>query len=134
MKELREKIKQILLDGCEQSYSSVIENGEFKENIVCCDRDIKLLKLFKQLLLEREKEVSKLVICSALKTRNGMIIKGHRHADCIRGASEITSLSRDDIIMGEQGFITSENKFVSREEAHQIHFGKPGKLFSEDIY
>lgn len=81
--------------------------------------------------MTKHKEI---IICSAIQTKLGRVIKGHRHHDCIRTASRIPSISHDDIINRVEGFITSQNRFVGREEAHLIHLGLDGILFSEDIY
>ena len=87
---------------------------------------------------------SEFVICSAIATQSGRIIRGHRHHDCIR-----TALGMGDKLMpntpAAQGFITSCNRFVNREEALQLQEAagiKPAHggqyhtqcLFSEDLY
>jgi len=86
----------------------------------------------------------KLVICSAIKFGNGMIIKGHRHNDCFRTARGIKALELKEVKNNVQGFITSENKFVKRRTALKIAV-KAGQvlkrkeneselLYSEDLY
>jgi hypothetical protein len=83
-------------------------------------------------------------ICAAIKTPSGEIWRGHRHNDCIRTAG-LSNVSRDEIGASEQGFITSRNRFVSREEAARLQAAagvvsaSSGKqpawlLFSEDLY
>jgi hypothetical protein len=87
---------------------------------------------------------SEFVICSAIATQSGRIIRGHRHHDCIR-----TALGMGDKPMSNtpiaQGFITSCNRYVDREEALQlqkaagikpVHGGQyhTRYLFSEDLY
>jgi hypothetical protein len=82
-------------------------------------------------------------ICCAVKATDGTIIRGHRHADCfhsiVRRKKEISKAWED------QGFITSKNRYVDREEGFLLHKKakiksvnpegyRPGWLFSEDLY
>ena len=89
-------------------------------------------------------------ICAAIRTIGGKIIRGHRHHDCIHTLSQIPidnvsdyrDYERDE---NSQGFITSKNRFVSREEGYQLQI-KAGiesvaeggyrheRLYSEDLY
>lgn len=89
-----------------------------------------------------EKEIC---ICAALKTASGVIIRGHRHGDCIQTAARMKKLTRHDVMDSEQGFITSKNRFVSRIVGRKLQDaavipsadkeGYRGKtLFSEDLY
>lgn len=88
----------------------------------------------------REEEVC---ICAAVKTTDGYIVRGHRHADCIR------SIKNMELKMSNspeaQGFITSRNRYVTREQGRKLQdkAGIPsadkggymkGTLFSEDLY
>lgn len=86
-------------------------------------------------------------ICAAVKFTkdNGeeLVIRGHRHGDCF-----YNKFKRDDNKLWkekEQGFITSKNRFVSREEGRKLQDAAgiksvsdegyvPGTLFSEDLY
>ena len=80
----------------------------------------------------------------------GSIYTGKRHSDAINAAAEATGKTP---VTGEQGFVTSTGRFVSREEAAKIAFsagqitaaskGEPRpetgreekeKLFSEDLW
>lgn len=85
-----------------------------------------------------------IVICAAIKTRHGEVIRGHRHADAIhtalREGHKLTDLS-----FADQGFVTSYNRYVSRETGRKIQDVAgipsaspegymPGTLFSEDLY
>lgn len=83
-------------------------------------------------------------ICAAIKDVDGIIYRGHRHADCISLAMEC---GKKLPFTGEskwQGFITSKNRFVNRYEGYelQIAAGIPSasggyrgeRLFSEDLY
>ena len=66
--------------------------------------------------------------------------RGHRHGDCMRSAIEAKHSPE-----GAQGFMTSKNRFVGREEGRKLQDaagiksvdreGYRGKtLFSEDLY
>jgi hypothetical protein len=83
-------------------------------------------------------------ICAAIVSENGELIRGHRHRDC-----------RDTIIRKggkpsknweDEGFMTSCNRFVNRQEGMEIMLSISWKsknpegyqlcgwLFSEDLY
>lgn len=76
----------------------------------------------------------------------GIVITGHRHGQCIWTMCCLTGLrtgAKADDATGdhEQGFLTSTNRFVNREEAAIIHMNNGGhlsystkELFSEDLY
>lgn len=82
------------------------------------------------------------IIKSAIKYPNGKIFTGKRHNNCFEEAwKKNEPLPKKG--SREQGFMTSENKFVSREEAAKIALrnGQVEKLkfsetrlFSEDLY
>lgn len=72
----------------------------------------------------------------------GIVICGHRHHNCIYIMCAITGKMQHEINGEEQGFLTSKNRFVSREEALKIAFEckqitkslNDRILFSEDLY
>jgi hypothetical protein len=72
--------------------------------------------------------------------QTGLVFSGHRHGQCIYSKCAITGLRDCESGENEQGFLTSKNRFVSREEAAQIAFDssqiKQSKisLYSEDLY
>lgn len=82
-------------------------------------------------------------ICAAIQTKEGQVIRGHRHVNCMTtaanmGLSIISSASA-------QGFVTSRNRFVGREEGRALQeaagiasVNRDGYrgliLFSEDLY
>lgn len=83
------------------------------------------------------------VICAAVKTTKGLVIRGHRHADCIHTIKRMGL--KPSHSPKAQGFITSQNKYVTRERGRIIQDnagilsaspeGYMGKtLFSEDLY
>ena len=104
------------------------------------------------------------IICSAIwfkdnkkhchQPRNidsGFVVCGLRHHNCFNTVGVVLSLSgnenilREDKIKTVQGFLSSNNEFVTREEgfiiateANQIkedvEIRKSGKLYSEDIF
>jgi hypothetical protein len=94
-------------------------------------------------------------ICAAIQMPDGYVIRGHRHDDCylnLFGLRKRDDPSQPRYTKAEghaaiQGFVTSWNRFVGREEAMTLqriagagsaysHDGKlHGKiLFSEDLY
>jgi hypothetical protein len=70
----------------------------------------------------------------------GLVFSGHRHGQCIYSKFAITGLKDNESGENEQGFLTSKNRFVSREEAAQIAFDtgqikqSTTSLYSEDLY
>lgn len=75
----------------------------------------------------------------------GLVITGHRHGQCIWTISSLTGLrtvtnAPDGVGEHEQGFLTSRNRFVDREEAAIIAFDanqineEKQTLFSEDLW
>jgi hypothetical protein len=87
--------------------------------------------------------MKEICICAAVICTDGMIIRGHRHRDCIKAI-----ISRNKEMKREynaQGFITSSNRFVTREEGFllqqeaEIKSANPegytgNCLYSEDLY
>jgi len=83
-------------------------------------------------------------ICAAVKATDGTIYRGHRHRDCFD--TIIRKKKKIDQAFSSQGFITSCNRFVSREEgfilqhkagiksANPEGYNTAGWLFSEDLY
>ena len=74
----------------------------------------------------------------------GVVFCGHRHSQCIHTKCALTGLRDAESGAHEQGFLTSENRFVGREEALEIALREGqilnpsairGKhLYSEDLY
>jgi hypothetical protein len=72
----------------------------------------------------------------------GLVFSGHRHGQCIYTKCSLTGLSDCESGANEQGFLTSKNRFVSREEALEIALSQNqvdisfvgSKLYSEDLY
>ena len=90
---------------------------------------------------ERPQEVC---LCAAVLLRDGRVIRGHRHDDCIHNVAKRPDA--DALEIDEQGFLTSHGRFVGREvgarlmrEAGHVSAdtGKPFTgtlLMSEDLY
>lgn len=83
-------------------------------------------------------------ICAAIRLDDGEVFRGHRHNDAIRTAGN-AGVERARIHRAEQGFITSRNRFVGREEGAALQRAAgivsaqtgalpEGMLFSEDLY
>ncbi len=124
-KQLREEFRdKVLVHGSNSFISEIQDNPEL------------IMEIFNQVLKQQREEI----ICSAIKTSGNVVIRGHRHSDCIRTLEKMKNSDYKKIDM--QGFITSKNRFVGRKEAMgiQIEAGKMPKdnrgidLFSEDVY
>lgn len=71
--------------------------------------------------LERE-EVLRIRGFSPYNVDRGIVFSGWRHANCIYQAVAIFGKPACELGEVEQGFLTSKNRFVGREEAGQIAF------------
>ena len=89
---------------------------------------------------KKEAHVPEIVICAAIVTANGTIIRGHRHNDAIAAAQ-----TRHLGMGPQQGFITSRNRYVDRKQGLKIQLAagiasadpggyRGGELYSEDLY
>jgi len=93
----------------------------------------------KDLLLKREDFPS-----SHLRPTNvdkGIVFCGYRHLQCLYQMIAMTGLNQHEAGEEIQGFLTSKNRFVNREDAKNIAFNarqitRVPKyiLFSEDLY
>lgn len=93
-----------------------------------------------------------IVVCAAIRLPDGRIFRGHRHTDCIMTAKQVYEFTGrygdarwHPSMCEDQGFITSRNRYVSREEALRLQLAagipsaspsgyRAGELFSEDLY
>ena len=70
----------------------------------------------------------------------GVVLCGHRHGHVIAQIGSILALKQFETGENVQGFLTSKNRFVDREEAHKIFILSGGtpeysdELYSEDLY
>ena len=88
--------------------------------------------------------MKEICICAAVKSVDGVIIRGHRHRDCVEGV--IRRGMKPDKDFYAYGFITSKNRYVDREEGFVLQinariksanpegYNSAGWLFTEDIY
>lgn len=87
--------------------------------------------------------MKEIVICAAVKTTKGRVYRGHRHHDCIRAIKDRGL--KVSLTPKSQGFITSKNRYVTREQGRKLQDAagiesvSPGgymgtTLFSEDLY
>lgn len=85
--------------------------------------------------------MNEICICAAIKTKKGIVIRGHRHVDCYY-TMERMGIHEPD---ADQGFVTSKNRYVNRESAFKLQQaagmqsadreGYHGnQLYSEDLY
>ena len=88
-----------------------------------------------------------IVICAAIRMKDGYIVRGHRHSDCLATASKIPRYKGEHPWGENQGFVTSENRYVNRLEGAKIQKAAGikskmlgdqaylhGELYSEDLY
>lgn len=91
--------------------------------------------------------MKEIIICAAIRMKDGYIIRGHRHADCFRAADRIKKYRDERPFSDDQGFITSQNRYVNRTEGAEIQKAAGiksilcdvdayfrGELYSEDLY
>ena len=129
---MREKLIQALARGyCTKRNEKKILDPDLIEDMVI------------EALTALREELGEIVICAAIKYKDGTIIRGHRHGDC---AYDCNRPLKKDFEGHIQGFITSRNRFVDRKEGMKIqkaagipsaweedgHYGDI--LFSEDLY
>ena len=100
------------------------------------------IKNITNVIADRIRGCKEIVICSAIKTETGKVIRGHRHNNCLNLIHEL-HLSHINSI---QGFITSKNRFVDRQEGYDLQikagvksshpsgYCRSGELYSEDLY
>lgn len=55
-----------------------------------------------------------------LNVPHGLVVCGRRHNDCFTVLEQIKGCTLDKISREDIGFLTAENRFVSRKEAYQI--------------
>lgn len=83
-------------------------------------------------------------ICAAVKATDGTVVRGHRHGFCMQAI--IYMGKQVDRRSEAQGFITSRNRYVTREDGRKLQDAagipsadlpdgyKGDTLFSEDLY
>ena len=59
------------------------------------------------------------ILCAAINY-HGTIISGFRHADCYSLLKSLLPQISEEPERKDQGFLTSQNRFVDRKEAFQI--------------
>lgn len=156
-----------LVDACYQDGSSSswrvcnvcdtehLKDGPYGRNVEmhradCVVLAAELVLQEKVQALEAAIGVGEVCICAAWKTKEGPILRGHRHDDCVQTAIKMSLTPRRGA--ESQGFITSANRFVDRYEAMALQkaAGIPSAdlirkgygdtalrgeiLFSEDLY
>lgn len=80
-------------------------------------------------------------IVAAIKTVEGIVVRGQRHCDCFQAAARIKVVDEARLRDCVQGFVTSRNRFVTRQEGRQLQdaagirvFSAGDTLTSEDLY
>ena len=58
-------------------------------------------------------------ICAAVQLADGHIVRGQHHVDCL---ASVLGVSMHDcgLVVAEEGFLTSRNRFVTREEGYRL--------------
>lgn len=80
-------------------------------------------------------------ICAAIRDNTGYVWRGHRHADAIILCNKAGRTFK----FSDEGFVTSKNRFVGREEGMLLQKAagipsadrggyRDNRLFSEDLY
>jgi len=74
-------------------------------------------------------------------TPTGVVLCGYRHGDIIGQVGALTGKKHHELGESVQGFLTSKNRFLNREEARALFVEGGGtpeysetELFSEDLY
>lgn len=89
------------------------------------------------------REKKEIVICAAVRASNGKVVHGHRHADAVRTLQGMPGYEDERPYGDDQGFITSEDRYVTRSEGLKIQLeagiesansGYIEELYSEDLY
>lgn len=108
-----------------------------------CNCEVRVLNITINNTISQIKALNKeICICAAVKATDGTIVRGHRHGDCIH---TIIHMGKEAKGSACQGFMTSRNRFVDREEGARLQNeagiqsvwtkGPIKKiLFSEDLY
>lgn len=89
--------------------------------------------------------MKEICICAAVRTKNGYIVRGHRHSDAMRVVRGMPDYKDEHPYGKDQGFVTSLNRYVDRIEGMklQLDAGIPSadplgyrsdELYSEDLY
>jgi len=132
MDDWKKEIKYLICGDCENFHPAQIYlTNKIIEIIESIASDMD--KIYK-------KETKEICICSAVETTDGVIVRGHRHGDCMVA---INNMGKK--VGMNQGFITSKNRFVDRKTARKLQeeaeiksSDKDGyrhdTLFSEDLY
>ncbi len=150
-RQLNESVTPLLHDN--RRFQERIE--ELEQNLKSGTRVFYLAEINRlKLALETATQLKEIVICSAIRLADGRIFRGHRHAHCINLAYDLVTYQKasgySDLEWecpdgDDQGFISSHNRYVTREEGLALQKaagiesvaegGYRGSiLFSEDLY
>lgn len=146
MEELKHVNRKQKCSACEKMYRYTIATLERQIEVLTeMLRDKHLGEKMTMVIPANAKFMEQeIVICAAIKTKDGTVIRGHRHADCVSTAMRMR-YKKEDLSFADQGFVTSRNRYVSREEGRRLQDAAgiksanpegymPGTLFSEDLY
>jgi len=136
------KYYQIISPTVNSFLTTTESKNNICDDIIATGIDVRDMKFAVAKEIERimDKEIC---ICAAVLTNDGEVIRGHRHGDCIKTMYRMKL--EPSSFADSQGFVTSKNRYVNREEGRILQDnasiksadkdGYRGKtLFSEDLY
>lgn len=135
--------KEILLNNLKKWAEAREKKNKFNKEFNRESKNLDSTVLYEAIRWLNKEQPKERCICAAVKTKEGEIIRCHRHHDGIAAIKW-----RDKELMESddgQGFITSKNRFVTRQEGFRLQKeaeilsvdpeGFHGQiLFSEDLY
>lgn len=91
--------------------------------------------------------MNEICICAAVVAKDGSVIRGHRHHNALNTLRDMPGKEYEYGNGDTQGFITSYNRYVTREEGYRLQIEAgiksadrtgdyvcKGELYSEDLY
>jgi len=142
-----EEQKQVIMKGGSELLEKMIDFFEsaFKEKNLPHLKIREAINAYMSVMIEEWGKMHnrETVICAAVRTEDGQVIRGHRHGHAMVVARDMKLQLEEG--PGQQGFITSRNRYVTREEGRKLQdaagipSADPGgyrgtTLFSEDLY
>jgi len=136
----------LLIMSCfSKAIEFIEENAKLRQTDVSCSKDSE--RIISAAVWYKEIPIKKEIPFESTNPKNcptGLVFIGHRHGHCIYTKCAITGLTDAESGENEQGFLTSKNRFVSREEGLEIALKqnqvidysqiRGNRLFSEDLY
>lgn len=134
-------------DCCQKAVAAAFEHARMNACAVCGGRvSVTTMTRCAECWQKYAHMWPEVCICAAIRLKSGRVIRGHRHHHCLAAAREESpGQHRLELLHAEQGFITSHNRFVGREEGRRIQEAvgitsvapdgyRGALLYSEDLY